>query len=300
MSSPSVVQDKHRWARDLLKLDLSGERWRVLYAVKEIHRDGVAVVQSSTIAAMTGLNRRTVSRHLKAAEIEQLIAVDWSKGGSSPHRIRLLDPTATTGLLRQHGCRSGNRDNCDTLPVAVTATPTRARVSDTLTLPSGAAQAAPTDKAASVSNVEIRRDLSVSSATPKGASETESDNDGWFSSPAEDARRADLIAGRLAVDLPATASETIDDDDAAHSWMSQLVDRAIARDGEEQIRREIDALVMAAVHEGDDRALDAEDWLLRTATAELTRRRAAGTGRVGDLPSNNSPLAAHLEEKARG
>lgn len=305
MTGPS---SKYAWLNSLVRHDLSGNELRVLIVVFDTHRDreGVAKVSVKDIVDRTGIARATVQRVLNRIEKAGAVSIARSRGGGgSKHEVRLLDPAGA-----DFGRNRDDRDNCLTMREAVrtsgncltmgeaeTASPTRARGSQTLTL--GAAQAAP-HQSVSGSTVEIRRDLSVSSATPKGASETENDDDDWCSSPAEEARRADLLAGRIAVDLPTTASETIDDDDCAHTWMSQVVNHAISGDGEAQIRREIDALVMAAVHEGDDRALDAEDWLLRTATAELTRRRAAGTGRVGDLPSNNSPLAAHLEEKARG
>ncbi|ALN73182.1 MarR family transcriptional regulator [Aureimonas sp. AU20] len=122
----AVLTNKYEWARKLLPLDLSGERWRVLFSVKEIHRGELAEVSVTKIAEMTGLNRRTVTRHLKASEAEQLIAVEWSKGGRAPHRIRLLEPTATPLLLRHHECRSRNDGSevsyCDTMSVAATAT----------------------------------------------------------------------------------------------------------------------------------------------------------------------------------
>lgn len=122
----AAMANKYEWARRLLPLDLSGERWRVLYSVKEIHRDGVADVSVTAVAKMTGLNRRTVARHLKASETEGLLSVEWSKGGRAPHRIRLLEPTATPALLRQPDCRStetlAGAVYCDSQGVAATAT----------------------------------------------------------------------------------------------------------------------------------------------------------------------------------
>ena len=296
----SAPLSKYLWHEALFALELSGREFRVLGIIASTHRDGAARLSVPDLVRRTKLPRRTVQRTIDAIERKRLVAIERSRGGPSPHVFTLLDPAGAvldaTGTETENCAMQGGavarEQNCATLDGAVTAPLyARARIS-TLTL--GTAPAVP-QRSERVSEVRDH-DLSPSSNAPEGASSGESDDDGWFSSPAEDARRADLIAGRIAVDLPATASETIDDDDAAHSWMSKLVDRAIAGDGEEQIRQEVDELVMAAVQEGDDRALDAEDWLLRTANAELDRRRAAGTGRATQLRSTAKP---HAQEDER-